>query len=298
MSKLVSDVEGLRADKYLAGALEKSRTEIQKMFDDGLIKINGKAQKPSFLLKIGDEITYTEPAEQPSMLTKKDYHLDIVYEDSDVIVINKPSGMVVHPAHGHYDDTLVNGLLYHCHDLSSINGVIRPGIVHRIDKDTSGLIVACKNNDAHQALAKQLQDKTCSRKYLAIVFGTFNHTVGRIDAPIARDPKNRQKQAVVEGGKEAVTNFTVLERLGEYSLVECRLETGRTHQIRVHMAYIGHPVLGDPLYASKKLADSSFGQYLHAYELSFVHPRTGEHLTFKVDPPIEFTKKIAELKKE
>lgn len=298
MNKLVSNTEGLRADKYLASTLEKSRTEIQKMFDDGKILINGKSQKPSFILHVGDEITYEDAVEVASTLEKKDFHLDVVYEDQDVIVINKPSGMVVHPAHGHYDDTLVNGLLYHCHDLSSINGVVRPGIVHRIDKDTSGLLVACKNNDAHQALAKQLQEKTCSRKYLAIVFGTFNHTVGRIDAPIARDPKNRQKQAVVEGGKEAVTNFTVLERLGEYSLVECRLETGRTHQIRVHMAYIGHPVLGDPLYGSKKLVDSEFGQYLHAYELSFIHPRTGERLTFKVDPPVEFTKKIQELKKE
>ena len=297
-NKLISNQEGLRVDKYLASTLEKSRTEIQKMFDDNLVLINNKKQKPSYILKIGDVIEYEEEMDVPSPLTKKDFTLDVVYEDQDVIVINKPSGMVVHPAHGHYDDTLVNGLLYHCHDLSSINGVVRPGIVHRIDKDTSGLLVVCKNNDAHQALAKQLQEKTCTRKYLAIVFGTFNHTVGRIDAPIARDPKNRQKQAVVEGGKDAITNFTVLERLGEYSLVECRLETGRTHQIRVHMAYIGHPVLGDPLYASKKLSSGEFGQYLHAYELSFIHPRTGERLTFKVDPPLEFQKKISELKKE
>ena len=298
MSKrLISDQENIRADKYLASVLNKSRTEIQKMFEDGLVLINDKQQKPSYPLKLGDVINYDEKEEVTLGLTKKDFQLDIVYEDQDVIVINKPSGMVVHPAHGHYDDTLVNGLLYHCTDLSSINGVIRPGIVHRIDKDTSGLLVACKNNEAHQALAKQLQEKTCSRKYLAIVFGTFNHTVGRIDAPIARDPKNRQKQAVVEGGKEAITNFTVLERLGEYSLVECRLETGRTHQIRVHMAYIGHPVLGDPLYASKKLSSGSFGQYLHAFELSFIHPRTGKVMTFNAEPPKEFLEKVAELKK-
>ena len=225
-------------------------------------------------------------------------NLDVVYEDSDVIVVNKPSGMVVHPAHGHYDDTLVNALLYHCHDLSSINGEIRPGIVHRIDKDTSGLLVACKNDFSHNDLAMQLKAKTTTRKYLAIVFGTFNHINGRIEAPIARDPKNRQRQAIVENGKPAITNFKVIEKLGEYSLVECSLETGRTHQIRVHMAYIGHPVLGDPVYAPKKLQDKDFGQYLHAYTLGFVHPRTKEYLEFKAEPPLEFTNKVNELRKK
>ena len=225
---------------------------------------------------------------------KKD-KLDIIYEDKDVIVVNKPSGMVVHPANGHYNDTLVNALMYHCTDLSTINGEIRPGIVHRIDKDTSGLLVACKNDYAHNFIAKQLKDKTTIRKYVAIVYGTFDHLFGKINAPIARDPQNRKKMAVVEGGKEAITHFKVIEKLGGYTLIECQLETGRTHQIRVHMAYINHPVLGDPLYGPKKQI-TEYGQYLHAKTLGFIHPSKNELVEFDSSLPKEFEEKLTELR--
>ena len=228
-------------------------------------------------------------------IINKDIPSRFVYEDKDVIVVNKPSGMVVHPANGHYDDTLVNALMYHCDDLSTINGEIRPGIVHRIDKDTSGLLVACKNDTSHNCIALQLKEKTTIRKYVAIVYGSFDHLYGRIDAPILRDPSDRLKMAVIEGGKNAVTHFKVLEKLGDYTLVECKLETGRTHQIRVHMAYINHPVLGDPLYGPKKVI-GDFGQYLHAKSLGFIHPTTKEEMIFEVEPPKEFLEKLEELR--
>ena len=230
-------------------------------------------------------------------MVKENIPLDIVYEDDDLIVVNKPSGLVVHPAPGHTHGTLVNGLLYHCNQLSNMNGDIRAGIVHRIDKDTSGLLVVCKNNYAHRILAEQLKEKTTTRTYIAIVTGNISHNLGRIEAPIGRDPSNRQKMAVVQNGKPAVTHFKVLDRYRDFTLLELKLETGRTHQIRVHMAYINHPVVGDPLYGVKKQT-TEFGQYLHAKTLGFIHPRTNEYMEFEVDLPEEFKIKLSELTNE
>lgn len=309
MSNQISDkvievtnlVEDERADKFLANYFQTddietlSRAEIQRYFDDGKVEVNNKIIKPSFKVKNGDVIVMKSRIFIPSELIKENIPLDIVYEDNDVIVVNKPSGMVVHPAAGHESGTLVNAILYHSDSLSDINGSYRPGIVHRIDKDTSGLLIVCKNNYSHKKIAEQLRNKTSKREYIAIVCGIIEHNYGKINAPIGRDPNNRQKNAVVEGGKESVTHFTVLERLKGYTLISLRLETGRTHQIRVHMAYIGHPVLGDPLYGPKKLIDEN-GQYLHARMIGFVHPTTGEYLEFECELPDFFKKKIDELK--
>ena len=289
--------ESIRIDKYLASAIEDvTRSELKNYFTDGLITVNGKVVKPSYTLSEGDLINI-EPREVISLdIEKEDIPLDVVYEDSDVIVVNKPSGMVVHPAFGHYQGTLVNALMHHCDDLSGINGVIRAGIVHRIDKDTSGLLVACKNDLAHKSLSKQLKDKTTTRKYIAIVYGQIPHNLGKINAPIGRDENNRQKMAVVSGGKPAVTHFKVLERFKKFTLIECTLETGRTHQIRVHMSYIGYPVLGDPLYGPRKVYGNT-GQFLHAKTLGFVHPRTNEYVEFSKDAPSIFYETLEEIKK-
>ncbi len=289
--------ESTRIDKYLASAIEDvTRSELKNYFTDGLITVNGKVVKPSYTLSEGDLINI-EPREVISLdIEKEDIPLDVVYEDSDVIVVNKPSGMVVHPAFGHYQGTLVNALMHHCDDLSGINGVIRAGIVHRIDKDTSGLLVACKNDLAHKSLSKQLKDKTTTRKYIAIVYGQIPHNLGKINAPIGRDENNRQKMAVVSGGKPAVTHFKVLERFKKFTLIECTLETGRTHQIRVHMSYIGYPVLGDPLYGPRKVYGDT-GQFLHAKTLGFVHPRTNEYVEFSKDAPSIFYETLEEIKK-
>ena len=285
-----------RVDKFIATSTNKSRGEVQKYFVESTVFINGKIAKPSQNVKNGDLVEFEVLEVVESTIEKQNIPLDIVYEDSDVIVVNKPSGMVVHPANGHYKDTLVNALMYHCTDLSSINGEIRPGIVHRIDKDTSGLLVACKNDLAHNSIAAQLKAKTSTRKYIAIVYGNFEHNYGKIDAPIARDPQNRLKMAVVNGGKESITTFKVLKRFGDFTLLELTLETGRTHQIRVHMAYIGHPVLGDPIYGPKKII-GNYGQYLHAKTLGFVHPTTNEYLEFTSELPDFFQEMIEELKK-
>ena len=285
-----------RVDKFIASNTNKSRGEVQKYFTESTVLINGKVSKPSQSVKSGDLVEFETLEIAESTIEKQNIPLDIVYEDSDVIVVNKPSGMVVHPANGHYKDTLVNALMYHCTDLSTINGEIRPGIVHRIDKDTSGLLVACKNDLSHNSIAAQLKAKTSTRKYVAIVYGNFEHNYGKIDAPIARDPQNRLKMAVVKGGKESITTFKVLERYGDYTLLELKLETGRTHQIRVHMAYIGHPVLGDPLYGPKKVIGIN-GQYLHAKTLGFVHPRTNEYMEFTSELPDFFQEMIEEIKK-
>lgn len=298
MNKIVltCNVDKVRVDKFIAESMDKSRGEVQKYFELQSVFVNAKLAKPSLSLKNGDLVEFEIPEATVSQIEKQNIPLDIVYEDSDVIVVNKPSGMVVHPANGHYSDTLVNALMYHCKDLSSINGEIRPGIVHRIDKDTSGLLVACKNDFSHNAIAEQLKAKTSTRKYIAIVYGNFEHNYGKIDAPIGRDPQNRLKNAVVAGGKESVTTFKVLERFGDFTLLELKLETGRTHQIRVHMAYIGHPVLGDPLYGPKKVI-GDFGQFLHAKTLGFIHPRTNEYMEFESELPEIFKEKINELKK-
>lgn len=290
------DLPEIRVDKYLVEVCEDlSRTEIQEYFELKLVTVNKKIVKPSFKVKNGDVIDIESKPDEPIDMLQENIKLDIVYEDEDVIVVNKPSGMVVHPAPGHTHATLVNALLYHCNSLSNIGGDVRAGIVHRIDKDTSGLLVACKNNMAHKSLSEQLKEKTTTRKYIAIVTGSISHNLGKINAPIGRDPDNRQKMAVVENGKSAVTHFRVLDRFKNYTLLELELETGRTHQIRVHMAYIGHPVLNDPLYGTKKQT-TPFGQYLHAKTLGFKHPRTGEYMEFDSELPQEFVEKIEELK--
>lgn len=279
---------GMRIDKLLAGLDgEYSRSQIQDWIIEGRVSVNGKAVKANYRVQEGDRIEWTVPEPEILDVRPEPMDLDIYYEDRDVIVVNKPRGMVVHPSPGHLNGTLVNGLLAHCRDLSGINGVLRPGIVHRIDKDTSGLLMAAKNDFSHEHLARQLENKTVLRKYKAIVHGVIPHDYGTIDAPIGRDPKDRQSMAVVDSGKPAVTHFRVIERFDKYTLVECELETGRTHQIRVHMKYIGHPVAGDPKYGPKRTLPID-GQALHAGVLGFAHPRTGEFLTFEAPPPEDF----------
>ena len=296
---IVEDLfEELRVDKYIAANYDEvSRSELKYYFDEEKILVNGKLAKPSLKVFNGDIINILERDDQIIDLEKEDLNLEVIYEDDDVIVVNKPSGMVVHPAPGHHHGTLVNGLLYHCNTLSNVGGDSRAGIVHRIDKDTSGLLVACKNNKAHRNLAEQFKNKeTTTRKYLAIVNGNIGHNLGKINAPIGRDPSNRQKMAVVEGGKDSVTHFKVLERFKDHTLIECTLETGRTHQIRVHMSYIKFPVLNDPLYGVKKQT-TEFGQYLHAKTLGFVHPTTGKYMEFDSELPTEFQEMLETLRK-
>lgn len=296
---ITEDEVGGRIDKLLmSNQVASSRTQLQNYIAEGYLKVNGNIAKANYKVRLHDEITLVIPDSVDMTIEAQDMNLDIVYEDSDVIVVNKPSGMIVHPSPGVYKDTLVNGLLYACKDLSGINGVNRPGIVHRIDKDTSGLLMVAKNDMAHQSLSKQLQDKTVKRFYYALVHGVINHNYGKIDAPIGRDARDRQAMTVTDvNAKEAVTNFRVVERYKNYTLVECQLETGRTHQIRVHFQYIGHPVVGDPKYGRRR-DNTSFGQYLHAKVLGFEHPRTHEHLLFDSELPDEFKKKIEEIKNE
>ncbi|MGU7369011.1 RluA family pseudouridine synthase [Bacillus cereus] len=277
-----------RIDKFVAGINnEWSRTQVQQWIKDGVVTVNGKAVKGNYKVKEEDEITVTIPEPEELDIQPEDLNLEIYYEDADVLVVNKPRGMVVHPAPGHTSGTLVNGLMHHCTDLSGINGVMRPGIVHRIDKDTSGLLMVAKNDMAHESLVNQLVAKTVTRRYKAIVHGVIPHDKGTIDAPIARDKKERQSMTVDENGKNAVTHFQVLERFKDFTLVECRLETGRTHQIRVHMKYIGYPLAGDPKYGPKKTLDMN-GQALHAGILGFDHPRTGEYIQFEAPIPEVF----------
>lgn len=282
-------------DKALADLTELSRSQANEAIKNGNILVNGKAVKAKYSVKEGDLVTYDLPEPEVLEYEAEDIPLDIVYEDDDVAVVNKPQGMVVHPSVGHTSGTLVNALMYHIHDLSSINGVVRPGIVHRIDKDTSGLLMIAKNDRSHQALAEELKDKKSLRKYLAIVHGNISNDRGVIEAPIGRSEKDRKKQAVTAKGKPAVTHFKVLERFGNYTLVELTLETGRTHQIRVHMAYIGHPVAGDPLYGPRKTLKGN-GQFLHAQTLGFTHPTTGESLRFSVEPPAIFQETLENLR--
>lgn len=286
---LVSEEEaGTRIDKLLTTVDEEwSRTQIQEWIKSEHVLVNGKKVKANYKCEVNDKIIVNIPEPVPLNIEAEEMDLDIVYEDSDVIVVNKPRGMVVHPAPGHTSGTLVNGLMAHCKDLSGINGVMRPGIVHRIDKDTSGLLMVAKNDVAHEALVEQLVAKTVTRKYEAIVHGVIPHDFGTIDAPIGRDKTDRQKMAVVDNGKHAVTHFRVIERFTDFTHVECELETGRTHQIRVHMKYIGYPLAGDPKYGPRKTLDID-GQALHAGVLGFVHPRTKEHLEFQSPAPEEF----------
>lgn len=287
--------ELVRIDKFLLTKLELTRTHIQKLINEGNVLVNDQVSKANYKVKSNDNITVIIPELKEMDLTPKDMSLNIVYEDSDIIVINKPKGIVVHPAPGHYEDTLVNGLLYHCKDLSGINGVSRPGIVHRIDKDTTGLLVVCKNDIAHNSIANQLQSKTCERKYIALVHGVLPHDYGTIDAPIGRDEKDRQKMCVTaKNSKDAVTQFKVLKRYDKYTLVELSLKTGRTHQIRVHMQYIKFPVVGDYKYSIKKTLETN-GQMLHAYQLTLIHPTTNKEMVFKAELPEYFEEILKEI---
>lgn len=280
--------DGQRADQFLAAALPQlTRSAAQKLLEEGAVTLDGKPVKKNYKTSPGDELVVVLPDPTPVDIVPQNIPLDVVYEDDDVIAVNKPVGLVVHPAAGHPDGTLVNALLYHCGDsLSGINGALRPGIVHRIDRDTSGLIIAAKNDFAHLALAEQLQDHSLYREYEAVCVGNLKEDAGTINAPIARHPTDRKKMAVnFLQGREAITHWTVLERFPGYTHVQCRLETGRTHQIRVHMAHIGHPLLGDVVYGSKKPYPGLAGQCLHARRLSFVHPRTGERMTLECPLP-------------
>ncbi len=285
-----------RIDKYLTTKTELSRNRIQELIDSNNILVNDKETKANYKVKINDLISIMIPEEEAYDLEPVNLNLEIVYEDSDVCVVNKPQGLIVHPTLTTKEVTLVNGLMYQIKDLSGINGVNRPGIVHRIDKDTSGLLMVAKNDMAHQSLVTQLMNKTTNRLYIALVYGNIENNLGRINAPIGRDKLDRKKMAVVEDGKQAVTNFRVLERFDGYTLVECKLETGRTHQIRVHMKYIGHPLVGDPLYGPKHVIGDS-GQFLHAKLIGFNHPRTGEYLEFEVDMPDNFKEILERLRK-
>lgn len=286
-----------RIDKVLSQELaDYSRSQIQQWLKEERVKVNGATVKANYKAKAGDQVTIEVPEPTVLELTPEDIPLEIVYEDEDVAVVNKPQGMVVHPSAGHPNGTLVNALLFHMQDLSSINDVIRPGIVHRIDKDTSGLLMIAKNDFAHESLAKQLKEKTSLRKYVALVHGVIPHEKGVIEAPIGRSKTDRKMQAVIEEGKPAVTHFQVLERFADFTLVELQLETGRTHQIRVHMKYIGYPLAGDPVYGPKKTLPGN-GQFLHAQVLGFEHPRSGEFLTFEAPLPEIFQKTLEKLRK-
>ena len=285
-----SDYIGLRLDKVLVSELkDRSREFIMRLIDEGEVLVNDKKAKNSYRVKENDEITINIPEAKNLDATPQDIPLDIVYEDDDIIVINKPRDLVVHPSNGHEDGTLVNALLAHCTNLSGINGVKRPGIVHRIDKDTTGLLVVAKNDYAHEFLAKQLEDHTLHREYIALVKGVIKEEDGKIIAPIGRDKYNRQKMAVdVKNGKPAVTHFHVLKRFNQYTLISCVLETGRTHQIRVHMNYIGYPIEGDPVYGPKSHLLFDKGQLLHAEKLILIHPKTKKKMTFSAPLPKDF----------
>ena len=288
-----------RLDAFLASSLDGlTRSQATRLIESGEVAVNERAVSKSYKLAGGEDIAVTLPEPEPVEAVPQDIPLDVVYEDADVIVVNKPSGMVVHPAPGHPDGTLVNALLYHCAGtLSGVGGALRPGIVHRIDRDTSGLIIAAKNDAAHQYLSAQLADHTLARTYECIVVGALREDRGTVDAPIARHPADRKRMAVVAGGREAVTHWEVIARYPGYTHVRCRLETGRTHQIRVHMAYIGHPILGDTVYGAKKEVPGLTGQCLHAVGLCFLHPRTHEVVELFCPLPEEFTRMLQKIRK-
>jgi 23S rRNA pseudouridine1911/1915/1917 synthase len=300
MEKVIQTIneehKGERLDKVLSIVNEEwSRSQVQLWMQEGNVVVNGQKVKSSYKCSVGDVIEINIPDPEELDVVPEPMDLEVFFEDSDVLVVNKPKGMVVHPAPGHATGTLVNGLMAHCKDLSGINGVLRPGIVHRIDKDTSGLLMVAKNDLAHESLVNQLVAKTVTRKYRAIVHGIIPHDYGTIDAPLARDPKDRQSMTVVDNGKHAVTHFQVLERFKDFTLVECQLETGRTHQIRVHMKYIGFPLAGDPKYGPRKTLDIG-GQALHAGILGFNHPRTNEYLEFEAPLPEYFVELLESMR--
>ena len=299
--EIEEDFDDIRVDKVLAAYLsELSRTYIQKLIENGNVTLAGKTLKANFKVTSGQELEVLLPEPETLKVEPENIPMDILYEDSDVIVVNKPKNMVVHPAAGHYSGTLVNALLYHCKDsLSGINGIMRPGIVHRIDKDTTGALVVCKNDASHQFVAAQLKEHSITRKYEAIVYQTFKETEGRVEGPIGRHPSERTKMAInYKNGKDAITNYRVLENLGnQYAHIECRLETGRTHQIRVHMTSLHHPLLGDTVYGPAKDPFGLEGQTLHARILGFVHPTTKEYMEFEAPLPEYFTKLLQKLRK-
>lgn len=291
---------GLRIDKFLTESCpDYTRSFLQKLLKSELVEVNGKPVKSSYKTAAGDTVTFEVPKAVEAEITAQEMPLDILYEDEDVILINKPKGMVVHPAAGHYEGTLVNGLMHHCREqLSGINGVMRPGIVHRIDMDTTGVLIVCKNDLAHNSIAEQLKVHSITRKYYAVVFGSLKDDEGTIHAPIGRHPNDRKKMSInSKNGKDAVTHYKVLERFHGYTLVECRLETGRTHQIRVHMASIGHPLLGDQVYGPAKQPFRLQGQTLHAGVLGFLHPRTGEYMEFSAPLPKYFEELLEKLRR-
>ncbi len=295
----IQENQQMRLDKYLAEQFpEHTRSYLQKLIKEGQVMVNGKTVKSGYQLSKGDEVSVTIPEPKELDVEPQKMDLDIVYEDEDVILINKPKGMVVHPAPGHTTDTLVNGLLYHCKDnLSGINGVARPGIVHRIDRDTTGILIVCKNDMSHNSIAAQLKEHSINRRYRALVHGNLKEDTGTVEGPIGRHPVDRKKMAINErNGKPAITHYTVLERFGNYTLIECKLETGRTHQIRVHMTSIGYPLVGDEVYGPAKCPFKLQGQCLHAMVLGFVHPRTGEYMEFSADLPEYFEDLLKKLR--
>lgn len=297
---IVESQEGERIDRYLAEAMpERSRSYIQKLIKDQNVLVNGNPVKASYRLLIGDCLAITLPEAMEPDIAAEEIPLDILYEDSDIIIVNKPKQMVVHPAPGHYSGTLVNGLMHHCsQELSGINGTLRPGIVHRIDMDTTGSLVVCKNDKAHQSLAEQLKEHSIKRIYVAIVHGNLQKDEGTVDAPIGRHPIERKKMSIhAKNGKRAITHYQVLERFGEYTYIQCELETGRTHQIRVHMASIGHPLLGDLVYGPRKCPyPRLIGQTLHAKTLGLIHPKTGEYLEAEAPLPDYFKGLLEQLR--
>lgn len=287
---------GTRVDVFLAAKLGASRSNMQKLLDEGRVKRGDKVLKANYKVRAGEVYTVDIPEPEPIEAVPENIPLDIIYEDDDVVVLNKARGMVVHPAPGNYTGTLVNALLYHCSNLSGINSAIRPGIVHRLDKDTSGIMIVAKNDAAHISLSQQMQSKTAVRTYLAVVRGNIKTDSGTIETQIARDKNDRKKMAVVkEGGREAITDYEVLERFGKYTVVRCKLRTGRTHQIRVHMEYLGYPLVGDPKYSPMKTPFAIKGQALHSHTLEFTHPRTGERLKFEAPLPEDMHKIITRL---
>ena len=289
--------DNIRLDKYLSSNTEYSRALIQDMIDHDNILVNNKLEKSSYKVKIDDEIEIKEGYVKELNIEPKKMDIDIVYEDDDIIVVNKASGVVVHPGSGNYTDTLVNGLMYYQKSLSNINGDERPGIVHRIDKDTSGLLLIAKNNKTHEILGDYFKNKKVKREYLALLCGEFPHNSATIDAPIGRDEKDRKKMAVTDkNSKEAITDMKVVKRFKGYTLVSCILKTGRTHQIRVHMAYIGYPIYNDPVYNTRK--SDSFGQFLHSYKMDFIHPITGKEMHFECPLPKEFQEFIDSLEEQ
>ena len=304
MEFIVADTEqGSRIDQYLAQKSGLSRSRVKQLVEEGNVEVNGATTKPAYIVKLADRIKVVTPPASKSAAAPEALDIDIIYEDADIIVVNKPRGMVTHPAAGNFSGTLVNALLYHCKGLSGIGGVERPGIVHRLDKDTSGLLVVAKNDKAHLSLSKQIKERTAVRKYLALVYGNIKQDEGKIEEPIGRSLRDRKKMAVfgklkIDNGKlkikvrEAVTYFKVKERYDGYSLVELKLETGRTHQIRLHMTAINHPVVGDKTYGKRRQDFKVSGQLLHAYELEFTHPRTGKRLKFTAPVPAEMERVI------